>query len=350
MDAVRARFFTRALDETAALRHEKAMRSVHLGLIVVAFAVGCGSRTEPLCETCGASGASDAASDDRIDGGGDASFTDGSGSDGVTLDGSGGDGSVVDAIGLDVPTPPLGCPATLPEDGTPCGASLLDCPYFGCNPAAADHATCEAGRWRVRASACSSVCPTTIPENGAPCTLPLDVDCTWSSRCAADFTGACSGSGRWIVKGGCDAGCPVDRPTIGAACDGKLGCAYFNDCGQQELLACVGGAWTLERSRACSAPAPCPASAPTAGTTCTTGLACGYANACGSVDAFECDGGAWIEFVGRCADPLCPTTPSQGDACTDEGHACTYPLGGGCTFDCTCTRGAYVCVQTCARE
>lgn len=251
--------------------------------------------------------------------------------------------------------PVTSCPPVLPKLGASC-TPPLDCAYVGCDLVEKDRATCVGGKWAITAAACVSGldrCPVGLPVSGSPCTLSDHTGCTWSTKCVADTVGWCVG-GTWAIKGGgCvpDAACPSSFPSLGTACSKKPGaCSYFNECGVLESAGCVDGVWRGERF-GCELSPECPSKQPPNGSTCTPGSRpmCVWKNACGGVDYGRCGWllgeGKWTIFHPPCPATSCPTTPPTDAACAKEGLACTYPIGAGCTLKCSCSGGAWTCIQ-----
>jgi hypothetical protein len=205
------------------------MRAPILGLaspsfffLGLTFALGCGS--EFVDNTSSGSG-----------GGGSTSSSNGTGQSSSTSTGGG------------------GCPATLPQAGTPCDLPDHElCSYGECCPS---QAQCFNGVWQVAIADCGPVCPFDVPAEGDPCSQ-CEGPCGWEAPCPeggfANISATCTLEG-WHVEG---SSCPVVVPCGGddlfcfggeicVTTAGGPGFSYAcvpNPCGDQALSCeCAGG-------------------------------------------------------------------------------------------------------------
>lgn len=326
-----------------------------LASLLMAASSACGARTGPVCESCG-----------ELPAELDASWGDGTArddADDLRDDTSGSTFDVLfdtyrpDVAPPDAPSdapPATVCPAALPKVGALC-VPPLDCAYAGCDPATKDRASCVAGKWVLSAAACASPpdrCPLGIPTDGTACGLPDHTGCTWSTACAANVLGWCNG-GRWVIKGfgGCSTGCPPTFPPEATTCSSPpASCTYVNECGVHQYASCTDGTWRGALP-GCALDPACPPIEPPNGSACKPGTRplCVWKNDCGGFDYGRCGWylgeGQWTIFRPPCPATTCPSTPTNGTACSNPGLSCTYPGGGGCTIQCSCAGGAWTCIQ-----
>jgi len=156
------------------------------------------------------------------------------------------------------------CPASPPEEGSPCEQAWEVCSYY--EPGA----PCPTGTWR-----CGSTW-TTYALNSEPCPVAGGV-CRFG-ECLAQRT-TCGDDGRWSFDAGCDttecqqccdaAACPDARPEPGSAClipdfCEPAECPYFDvetPCGPQPTTTiCWENEWQLPTQCGCydfTTPAAC---------------------------------------------------------------------------------------------
>ncbi|MGZ3452055.1 MAG: hypothetical protein ACXVEF_20775 [Polyangiales bacterium] len=335
---------------------------MRLSLALSLLALGCGARTGLTCELgecvdrtdpSGSDGGEDGTLIADGDPGDDSSSS--SDDDGIHLDAPPIDSAPVVDLGVD--TIDVTCPALLPHAGSACAGSLA-CNYAGCDPTKEDLASCISGKWHLVAAACASEtdrCPPARPVRGTPCPFPDGTFCVYNVSCAGGDWAFCR-AGKWDGKyGSCSssATCPATRPVLGTPCSApSASCTYLNACGVPSYVSCGGGVWTGTEAPSCETDPSCPAIEPAYGAPCTPPKefkACAWKNACGGVDYGACGWltgkpTSWTIIRPACPATGCPTTPTEGSACSGT-STCTYPTGGDCSLVCTCSSDKWSCKQ-----
>ena len=157
--------------------------------------------------------------------------------------------------------PPVGCPAALPEAGSPCRVGLQCSFGEDPRPLCRAHSTCPKGHW-MNSGASSVSCAPIIDCSMTPSGFPVvgkacksgGEECTFDGKasgiiyCRCSFCGdsaSCPpGLEAWACAGPPMKPCPVKLPNEGQACDTPVdNCFYGVPC-EGAGMSCAGNVWS----------------------------------------------------------------------------------------------------------
>lgn len=162
------------------------------------------------------------------------------------------------------------CPASPPEPSSRCGDEGQSCSFGDDGCGGLIEYTCRGGVWQDDTATCNPPpveCPVSLPDEGSPC-FERGVQCTYKdSTCEGETVATCDADGTWMVEAqGCDPPpCPEVLPGQGDPClPPGARCEYVreNACGRDVIVATCGDAgdprWQVNwlGSVSCNPPSP----------------------------------------------------------------------------------------------